>query len=126
MLNRYENTNRASRTGDACDETSPLERKNHLMNGGRRHPEEPLHVGLSWRQTVHKGVGANERKVLTLQLRESLAVIAHAQAAQRSRPPARDRDGEKGHDASRASGCAARLCRDTDSEPRTDTPLNGA
>ena len=81
MLNRYENTNRASRTGDACDETSPLERKNHLMNGGRRHPEEPLHVGLSWRQTVHKGVGANERKVLTLQLRESLAVIAHAQGA---------------------------------------------
>ena len=69
------------------------------MNGGRRHPEEPLHVGLSWSQTVHKRVGANERKVLTLQLRESLAVIAHAQAAQRSASPARTALARVGVDA---------------------------
>ena len=40
--------------------------QHHLMHGGWRDGEEPLHVGLGWRAAHHQSVGMDEGQILAL------------------------------------------------------------
>ncbi len=51
----------------SSDKAEPFELEHHLVDGGRAHAEEGLHVGLGGGHPVERGVGVNEGEVLTLQ-----------------------------------------------------------
>ncbi len=53
--------------GGTADEAEPFELHNHLMNGGRGHPEEGLHVRFGRGTSVERGVGVDKGEILALQ-----------------------------------------------------------
>ncbi len=57
----------------ALKEPTPLESEHHLVNGGRCHAEEALHVCLGRRLPMDQGVHPDEGQILPLKGREGLA-----------------------------------------------------
>ena len=53
-------------SGCALDEAVSLERKDHLMNGGRRHAEVTLQVGFGRWPAQHDRVRMDEGEILPL------------------------------------------------------------
>lgn len=66
LLSRHR-TYLSSRSGGASDQSEPFELHNHLVNGGRGHPEEGLRVCFGRGAPVDCGVGVDEGEVLALQ-----------------------------------------------------------
>jgi hypothetical protein len=55
----------------SADQPVPLEAEHHLMDGWAADPEEPLHICLGRRPTVHQCIGVDEGKVLPLSRSEA-------------------------------------------------------
>ena len=50
----------------ACDQISPLQRHDHLMNARRADLEKLHHIGLRWRASMQGSVMVDEREILAL------------------------------------------------------------
>ena len=53
-------------SGCAPYELGAFKLQDHLVHGGWCHPEEGLHVRLGGRSPVERGVGVDERQILSL------------------------------------------------------------
>ena len=66
MLRSDEEFDASGDTWLASDQTGAFERKNHLVNRGRRDLEMTLHVGLGRRAPEQPRIGIDEGQVLAL------------------------------------------------------------
>ncbi len=72
LIRRHQDANGAGLPGDPGNQPPFFQGQHHLVDAGRRHPEEPLHVSLAGRLPVNLGVVVDEGQVLSLLVSELL------------------------------------------------------